>query len=152
MPAGQVEDRFLTPEGEGAAMLFAGDATHGVVGGGFMYANKESVSLGLVATISEMEKANTTIYQAMEDFKAHPSIAPIIRDAKMAEHSGHMVAEGGFNIVPPYVHNGALIAGDAAMLCMNLGYMVRDLAQPRSVPSRHAPRAPFACAVDFSGE
>ena len=123
----QVEDRFLCPEDEGAAMLFVGDCTHGVVGGGFVYANKESVSLGLVATISEMAKANTTIYQALDDFKAHPAVAPIIRGATMVEHSGHMVSEGGANMTPKYVHGGALIAGDAAMLCMNLGYMVRGM-------------------------
>ena len=123
----QVEDRFLCPEGEGAAMLFVGDCTHGVVGGGFMYANKESVSLGLVATISEMEKADTTIYQAFDDFKKHPAVAPIIRRATMAEHSGHMVSEGGYNMMPKLVHDGALIAGDAAMVCMNLGYMVRGM-------------------------
>jgi electron transfer flavoprotein-quinone oxidoreductase len=122
-----IEDRFLTPEGEGAAMLFVGDCTHGVVGGGFMYANKTSVSLGLVSTISEMEKADTTIYQAMEDFKNHPAVAPIIRGAEMVEHSGHMVSEGGAEMVPELVHDGALVAGDAAMLCMNLGYMVRGM-------------------------
>ncbi|WP_165247839.1 FAD-dependent oxidoreductase [Adlercreutzia sp. ZJ141] len=122
-----IGDRFLCQKDEGAAMLFVGDCTHGVVGGGFMYANKESVSLGLVSTISEMEKADTTIYQAMEDFKHHPAVAPIIRGAEMVEHSGHMVAEGGFNMIPRYVYDGALVAGDAAMLCMNLGYMVRGM-------------------------
>ena len=35
LPAGVIEDRFLLPEGEGAAMLFVGDCTHGKVGGGF---------------------------------------------------------------------------------------------------------------------
>ena len=123
----QVADRFLAPAGEGAAMLFVGDCTHGVVGGGFMYANRESVSLGLVATISEMQKADTTIYQAMADFKEHPAVAPIIRGANMVEHSGHMVSEGGANMVPRHTFDGALVAGDAAMLCMNLGYQVRGM-------------------------
>ena len=52
LPADVIEDRFLLPEGEGAAMLFVGDCTKGSVGGGFLYTNKESISLGLVATIS----------------------------------------------------------------------------------------------------
>ena len=34
---------------------------------------------------------------------------------------------GGANMVPKLVHPGALIVGDAAMLCMNLGYMVRGM-------------------------
>lgn len=144
-----IEDRFLCPKGEGAAMLFVGDCTHGVVGGGFMYTNKESVSLGLVSTISEMEKADTTIYQAMEDFKQHPAVAPIIRGAAMVEHSGHMVSEGGLKMMPRYIYDGALVAGDAAMLCMNLGYMVRgmDLA---IASGRFAAEA--ACAAIDQGD
>ena len=113
--------------GEGAAMLFVGDCTHGSVGGGFLYTNKDSISLGLVATIEELSTSGTTIYQAMEDFKHHPAVAPIIRDATMVEHSGHMVSEGGFDMIPEYVYDGCLIAGDAAMLCMNLGYQVRGM-------------------------
>lgn len=127
LPAEKVEDRFLCLPDEGSAMLFVGDCTHGCVGGGFLYTNKKSISLGLVATISEMESADTTIYQAFEDFKNHPAVAPIIRDANMVEHSGHMVSEGGANMVPELVYDGALVVGDAAMLCMNLGYMVRGM-------------------------
>ena len=122
-----IEDRFLLPEGEGAAMLFVGDATHGNVGGGFMYTNKDTISLGLVATIKEMSESDTTIYQCFDDFKKHPAVAPIIRGAKMVEHSGHMVAEGGFNSIPETTYDGCLIVGDAANLCMNLGYQVRGL-------------------------
>lgn len=122
-----IEDRFLCPEGEGAAMLFVGDCTHGNVGGGFLYTNKESISLGLVATIKELSESDTTIYQCFDDFKKHPAVAPIIRDAKMIEHSGHMVAEGGYNSIPETAYDGCLIVGDAANLCMNLGYQVRGL-------------------------
>ena len=127
LSASQIEDRFLCPAGEGAAMLFVGDCTHGSIGGGFLYTNKESVSLGLVATIEELSRSDTTIYQALADFEKHPAVAPVIRDAKMVEHSGHMVSEGGYDMVPQYVYDGCLLAGDAAMLCMNLGYQVRGM-------------------------
>ena len=129
LPADRIEDRFLVPEGEGAAMLFVGDCTKGQVGGGFLYTNKDSISLGLVATVSTAaDGANPVpVYQMLEDFKNHPAVAPIIRGAKMVEHSGHMVSEGGYNMIPTYTFDGALVAGDAAMLCMNLGYMVRGM-------------------------
>ena len=115
LPAGVIEDRFLLPEGEGAAMLFVGDCTHGKVGGGFLYTNKDSISLGLVATISTAADGgnDTPVYQMLEDFKNHPAVAPIIRGAKMVEHSGHMVPEGGYDMVPQYVFDGALLAGEA---------------------------------------
>ena len=127
LPASQIEDRFLTPEGEGAAMLFVGDCTAGHVGGGFMYANKESISLGLVATISTTAAQDTPIYQMMEDFKNHPMVAPMIKGAKMVEHSGHMVPEGGYNMIPTYIFDGCLLAGETAGFCMNLGYQVRGM-------------------------
>ena len=124
-----IEDRFLLPEGEGAAMLFVGDCTHGSVGGGFLYTNKESISLGLVATISAAAASSNDcpIYQMLEDFKSHPAVAPIIRGAKVVEHSGHMVPEGGYHMVPKYVFDGCVITGEAAGLCMNRGYQVRGM-------------------------
>ena len=129
LPPAQIEDRFLCPEGEGAAMLFVGDCTHGRVGGGFLYTNKDSISLGLVATISTAaDGANEVpVYQMLEDFKNHPAVAPIIRGAKMVEHSGHMVPEGGFDMIPRYVFDGCLLAGETAGLCMNMGYQVRGM-------------------------
>ena len=127
LPSSVIEDRFLTPEGEGAAMLFVGDCTKGHVGGGFLYANKESISLGLVATISTTAAQDTPVYQMMEDFKNHPAIAPIIKGAKMVEHSGHMGPEGGYNMIPRYIFDGCLLAGETAGFCMNLGYQVRGM-------------------------
>ncbi|MEG1905837.1 MAG: FAD-dependent oxidoreductase [Gordonibacter sp.] len=129
LPASTIEDRFLVPEGEGAAMLFVGDCTHGNVGGGFLYTNKDSISLGLVATISTAADGSNEmpVYQMLEDFKNHPAVVPIIRGAKLVEHSGHMVPEGGYDMVPTYVFDGALVAGEAAGLCMNMGYQVRGM-------------------------
>lgn len=123
----QIEDRFLLPEGEGAAMLFVGDCTHGVVGGGFVYTNADTISLGLVATVSELEKSDTTIYQALADFEKHPAVAPLIRGAQLVEHSGHLVPEGGYDCVPHYIFDGALLAGDTMRLVMNLGYQIRGM-------------------------
>lgn len=127
LPPSTISDRFLCAENEGAAMLFVGDCTHGVVGGGFLYTNKDSISLGLVSTISSLEDSDTTIYQALDDFKRHPAVAPVIRGSRLVEHSGHMIPEGGFDMVPKRTFDGCLLVGDAAMLCMNLGYQVRGL-------------------------
>lgn len=129
LPAHVIEDRFLLPAGDGAAMLFVGDATKGRVGGGFLYTNKESISLGLVATIKGVQSPDnpTPIYQMLEDFKNHPAVAPVLRGAKVVEHSGHMVPEGGYNAIPTYTFDGCLVAGEAAGLCMNLGYQVRGM-------------------------
>ena len=124
-----IDDRLLCNPGEGAAWLFAGDATHGVFGGGFMYTNRTSISLGVVAGIEACAStANATpVYQMLEDLKKHPAVAPLIKGAKVVEHSGHMVPEGGINIMPPLIGDGVMLAGDSAMMCINLGYMVRGM-------------------------
>ena len=54
-------------------------------------------------------------------------MAPVIRGAKLVEHSGHMVPEGGYGMVPKYVFDGCLVAGESAGLCMNMGYQVRGM-------------------------
>jgi electron transfer flavoprotein-quinone oxidoreductase len=127
LPASVIADRVLAQDGEGAAWLFVGDATHGHIGGGFMYTNNESISLGLVATISDLAGASTPIYQMMEDFKCHPAIAPLIRGGEVVEHSGHMVPEGGLSMMPELTGDGVILAGESAMMCVNLGYMVRGM-------------------------
>lgn len=124
-----IDDRLLCNPGEGAAWLFAGDATHGVFGGGFMYTNRTSISLGVVAGIEACASSANAIpvYQMLEDLKKHPAVAPLIKGAKVVEHSGHMVPEGGINIMPPLIGDGVMLAGDSAMMCINLGYMVRGM-------------------------
>lgn len=129
LPASVITDRCLAMnDDEGMAWLFSGDATHGSFGGGFMYTNKESISLGIVAGIEAThEKGKAPIYQMLEDLKAHPAVAPIIRGGKVVEHSGHMVPEGGINIMPELTGDGVLVAGESAMMCVNLGYSVRGM-------------------------
>lgn len=129
LPASVITDRVLAgSDDEGAAWLFAGDATKGSFGGGFMYTNRDSISLGIVAGIeATMTHGKAPVYQMLEDLKHHPAVAPLIRGGKVAEHSGHMVPEGGVNIMPALTGDGVLLAGESAMMCVNLGYQVRGM-------------------------
>lgn len=129
LPEKVITDRMLTAsDSDGAAWLFSGYSTKGTFGGGFMYANKESISLGLVAGIeATMTRGKAPVYQMFEDFKRHPAVAPIIKGGKIVEHSGHMVPEGGISIMPEVIGNGVLLAGESAMMCVNLGYQVRGM-------------------------
>ena len=127
LPAEVIESRFLCNPGEGASWLFAGSVSNGVIGGAFIYANEDSISLGIVATMSEVLKQDIPVYQMLENFKNRPEIKPLIRDGKTVEYSGHVVPEGGLKMMPEIIGNGVLVAGDAAMMCMNLGYTVRGM-------------------------
>lgn len=129
LPASVITDRVLAEsDSDGAAWLFAGDATKGTFGGGFMYTNRDSVSLGIVAGIeATMTEGKAPVYQMLEDLKAHPDVAALIRGGKVVEHSGHMVPEGGMNIMPELTGDGVMLAGESAMMCINLGYQVRGM-------------------------
>lgn len=127
LPQKVIEDRFNCNEGEGTAWLFAGSPTAGRVGGGFLYTNKSTISLGIVATLSDLENSSKTVPQMLEDFKNHPVVKPLIRDGKMVEYSGHLVPEGGIAMMPKIVGDGVLVIGDAAGFCLNVGYAVRGM-------------------------
>lgn len=122
-----INNRFQVESDEGAAWLFAGAATQGHVGGGFLYTNRSTVSIGLVATLSDLCTASVPIYQMMEDFKQHPAIRPLIKGGKLVEYGGHLIPEGGYRMIPTLYADGCLVAGDAAMLCVNIGYQVRGM-------------------------
>ncbi|QZN94366.1 FAD-dependent oxidoreductase [Symbiopectobacterium purcellii] len=127
LPAAQIEDRFNLAPGEGAAWLFAGSPSNGLMGGGFLYTNKDSISLGLVCGLGDIAHASKSVPQMLEDFKQHPTIRPLIQGGTLLEYSAHMVPEGGLEMVPSLVDDGVMIVGDAAGLCLNLGYTVRGM-------------------------
>lgn len=127
LPQKVIEDRFNCNEGEGTAWLFAGSPSAGRVGGGFLYTNKTSISLGIVCTLSDLEKSEKTVPQMLEDFKNHPAVRPLIKDGKMTEYSGHLVPEGGLSMIPKIIGDGVLVVGDAAGFCINIGYAVRGM-------------------------
>lgn len=127
LPAGLIQDRFNLTEDEGAAWLFAGYPSAGLMGGGFLYTNKESLSLGLVCGLNHIEKAPKSVPQMLEDFKNHPLIKPLVAGGKMIEYSAHVVPEAGINMLPKLIGNGVLITGDAAGFCINVGYTIRGM-------------------------
>ncbi|ACJ31559.1 Dehydrogenase (flavoproteins) [Shewanella piezotolerans WP3] len=127
LPQQIIQDRFNLNDNEGCAWLFAGSPANGLMGGGFIYTNKSSVSLGIVCGLHDIGNSSKTVPQMLEDFKNHAMIQPLIEGGKLIEYSGHVVPEAGINMVPKLVDDGVLIAGDAAGFCLNIGYTVRGM-------------------------
>ncbi|MBJ8375368.1 FAD-dependent oxidoreductase [Citrobacter cronae] len=127
LPSAQIQQRFGLTGNEGAAWLFAGSPSDGLMGGGFLYTNRDTLSLGLVCGLDGIEHARKTVPQMLEDFKQHPAIRPLIEGGTLQEYSAHLVPEGGIDMVPTLVENGVMIVGDAAGMCLNLGYTVRGM-------------------------
>lgn len=122
-----INERFGLKAGEGTAWMSAGDPTEGSFGGGFLYTNKDTISVGIVATLSDIGHSELSVPQMLDRFKAHPTIAPLLEGGEPIEYSGHLVPEEGIHMVPELYRDGVLVTGDAAGFCVNLGYTVRGM-------------------------
>jgi electron transfer flavoprotein-quinone oxidoreductase len=116
LPRTVIEDRFGLEGDEGVAMEFFGDAVAGMVGAGFLYTNKESVSIGVGCSVKSFVDKKIVPNDLLERFKNQPSIRRLIRGGQTLEYSGHMIPEGGFHQVPKVYRDGLLLVGDAAHL------------------------------------
>lgn len=124
-----INARFNLEGNEGAARLFVGEVTKGKFGGGFLYTNKESISLGIVAGIKDLMDDDTRVESPalLDEFKQRPEIAALIKGGETVEYSAHVIPEGGFKALSSLYGNGILIAGDAAGLALNIGFTVRGM-------------------------
>jgi electron transfer flavoprotein-quinone oxidoreductase len=115
MPEEVIQQRFNIKEDEGVVIELMGTVTEGMVGTGFLYTNKDSLTIGLGCMLSDF-KANpnkTTPYALLEKLKKHPSVAPLIEGGEMKEYAAHLIPEGGFHAVPQVYGDGWLIVGDS---------------------------------------
>lgn len=127
LPKDVLQNRFNLKGNEGVAWLFAGSPTDGLMGGGFLYTNEDTISLGLVCGLHHIKDAKKSVPQMLEDFKQHPAVAPLIEGGKMIEYAAHVVPEAGLKMQSELVRDGVLVAGDAAGMCMNLGFTIRGM-------------------------
>ncbi len=127
LPPENIGQRFQVDSHCGAAQLFVGDCTKGMQGGGFIYTNKSTISLGLVIKAEELQKTHYKVTDLIEDFKLNPHIQPLVEGGEVVEYSAHLVPEAGIYMMPQLFGDGILVAGDAAGFVLNLGYTVRGM-------------------------
>jgi electron transfer flavoprotein-quinone oxidoreductase len=120
LPREVIEQRFGVRGLEGVDIEILG-CTGGVPGGGFLYTNKDTVSLGVVLSLQHLADAKVRPETIVAGLKAHPAIAPWIEGAEVKEYLAHLIPEGGFGQIPQLHHDGLLVTGDAAGLCLAAG-------------------------------
>ncbi|MCX5816799.1 MAG: FAD-dependent oxidoreductase [Proteobacteria bacterium] len=125
----KINDRFNVDINEGCAHLFIGDVTKGMFGGGFLYTNKETVSLGIVVGIKAFIEKTPTIeaHALMDDFKDRYEVGRLIDGGSLVEYSAHIIPEAGYNGISKLYGNGIIVTGDAAGFALNMGVTVRGM-------------------------
>ena len=118
LPKEKIEDRFNLEEGEGATIELVGHNTMGMMGTGFIYTNKDSLSVGCGVLISQLvEKEGLNPNELLEHMKSHPALTKLLEGGETQEYLAHMIPEGGFRAIPKLYRDNVLVVGDAAMLC-----------------------------------
>ena len=120
MPREMIDERFGLVRDQGFANEFVG-CTGGVRGGGFLYTNYDSISVGLVFHLASLRTSGKTPYDLLNDFLEQPQVAKMVRGGRLREYSAHLIPEGGYDMIPELVGDGILVAGDAAALCNATG-------------------------------
>jgi electron transfer flavoprotein-quinone oxidoreductase len=110
----RLEDRFALEGDAGRGYEFYGDPTHGGFGSGFVYTNRDSISVGVNASLSHLTRLKISPPLLLDRFKKHPSVAALIRGAEPIEYCAHLLPISSTQRMPTIARDGLILAGDAA--------------------------------------
>ncbi|MBO4227638.1 FAD-dependent oxidoreductase [Bradyrhizobium neotropicale] len=116
LPRETIENRFGIKRDEGIVIEATGTISDGMTGMGFIYANRECISLGIGCLVSDLQRTGETPYGLLDRFKRHPSVVPLIDGSELNEYSAHLIPKRGYNTIPQLYGNGWVVIGDAAEL------------------------------------
>ncbi|MFZ2627515.1 MAG: FAD-dependent oxidoreductase [Rugosibacter sp.] len=115
MPEETIQSRFNISGEAGVVIEMVGKITKGMMGTGFLYTNKESLTIGVGCMLSDFKQQKVSPNQLLEEMKNHPSIKPLIEGGEMKEYAAHLIPEGGYKAIPQIYGEGWMIVGDSGM-------------------------------------
>jgi electron transfer flavoprotein-quinone oxidoreductase len=128
LPKEEIDSRFKVREGEGRAINCFGDFMLGVRGSAFIFTNRETVSVGVVASVDSMVRAFTerfdgvgTLNDVLGAFEAHPYTAELLEGAELLEFSAHNIPRGHLSMLKKPYATGYLPTGDALGAFIKIG-------------------------------
>jgi electron transfer flavoprotein-quinone oxidoreductase len=113
-------ERFGVSGREGADFEIVG-CTQGIPGGGFLYTNYDSVSIGVVLQLPGLAAQQQRPEEILAGLKNHHSMAPYLAGGELKEYSAHLIPEGGYHMMPELACDGMMVVGDAAAMCLAAG-------------------------------
>ncbi len=127
----EIEQRFNVGKGEGKAIYYVGPFMRGVEGGGFIYTNRNSLSVGIVISLSSFLKRASEDPEnvgkpvdLLEEFERHPAVAGLLEGAELVEYSAHNIPKGYKSILERPYRPGFLVTGDALGAFVKIGALI----------------------------
>ena len=127
LDARTIEERFNLHGDEGMTTEYVGYASGDVKGGGFLYTNRDTLSIGVVVQIASLAEKKVKAADLLDQFKQHPAIAPLVRDSVTLEYSAHMIPEGGWAMLSQLSRAGMMVVGDAAGFVFAAGIFLEGI-------------------------
>jgi electron transfer flavoprotein-quinone oxidoreductase len=127
LDAHTIEERFNLTGDQGMTNEYLGYATGEVKGGGFLYTNHDTLSIGVVVQIASLAEKRIKAYDLLDQFKHHPAVSPLVRDSVTLEYSAHMIPESGWAMLPQLSRAGLMVVGDAAGFVFAAGLFLEGM-------------------------
>lgn len=128
MPADTINERFGIDENEGQAHLFSGDLYDGVRGGGFLYTNENSLSIGNVFHLDSIVEEHAEVQDLLDALLTHPLLAQWLgEEYDEREYSAKLVPDSK-KAAHPSPHKGRLVlVGDAGGQMQAQGPIIKGM-------------------------
>ncbi|MCS7146458.1 MAG: FAD-dependent oxidoreductase [Nitrososphaerota archaeon] len=127
----KIEERFGLKQGEGKAIFYLGDVMQGVSGGAFLYTNRDTLSIGIVASLdsflrASLERMDTLgkPLEILESLESHPAVAPLLEGAELVEYSAHNIPKGYKTMLEQPYTSGYVVTGDALGAFVKIGGLI----------------------------
>lgn len=127
----EINSRFGLRPGEGMAITLMGDFLHGARGGGFIYTNRDTVSVGIAlpmdSMLSLLRERPWEVgkpLDILEELVGHPYVRDLIEGGELVEYSAHNVPRGQAAVLKKPFAPGFLAVGDALGAFVKIGALI----------------------------
>jgi len=123
-----IEGRFqVAPDEAHVEEWVTGIFSPGVMGGGFVYTNRDTISLGLIVQLGSLFGTRVPSHELIEQFKAHPTIRSRLKGAELVEYGAKLISSGWASRPAAFHGDGWMVAGDAAGFVFSNGLVIQGM-------------------------
>ncbi len=128
MPEDVIDERFGVGPDTGAAHLFSGNLFDDVRGGGFLYTNEDSLSIGTVFHLDSLVAEEAEPHELLNNLLTHPLLGQWLNDHyNEIEYSAKLVPDSK-KVAHPAPHRGRLVlVGDAGGQMQAQGPIIKGM-------------------------
>ncbi|WP_263019214.1 FAD-dependent monooxygenase [Natronobiforma cellulositropha] len=128
MDGERIEDRFAIGADEGVAHLFSGDLFEGVRGGGFLYTNADTLSIGTVFHLDSLVEERAEPHELLDALLTHPLLAQWLgEEYRELEYSAKLVPDSKKVAHREPYRDRLVLVGDAAGQMQAQGPIIKGM-------------------------